>query len=486
MEPREVAAVGHPDPEVIHAAVHESWIAAASDHLMSVYATVQGATTTIGAASFDLATSAWSTPVQIPLGTFDSMGDPGVAADPTTGNSVACGYGTVGSAFYVATASYDRENDLWGPWTARSPAFAGFGVDKPWIIAGAPEAVYGREYYLTYSATASGPGDQIGYRYLRSRDGGVTWNGGVIQPNGVEITGIPFAFQTTHGPDSNLYAAYMAAPGTVRFVKGVDIDLDPLGQGTPIGLVQFEEIMTRVDGNLVPLEIQLNYTQGTMKDVVPGPGSLMSLRRVPWIASHPTNWRWLYLVVHDTAAPSGSAGDDDVDVYLYRIKYKTAQSAWFVEGDRILLNTNLDPELKHSDQFMPSLITGLENGEPRIHVIYYDDRRMTTETSDQLDGNATPEPKFDVFYTKAEIDASGNVVVAAELELFYGSLSDPARPYALDFSHFGGPGGFRMDRPGDFNGIVLDDSGNVHTTFAGTEENDLGNESVIWWSRILP
>jgi hypothetical protein len=223
-----------------------------------------------------------------------------------------------------------------------------------------------------------------------------------------------------------------------------------------------------------PLTVALNREQNDYETLIPG--IYFGIATLPAIASDPTNPDRLILVYHDTPTSTSA----DVNVYL-RVLKKSGD--FWSAGAPVPVNNNSDPPNKHSDQFLPQVTMSVVSGMPRAHVTFYDDRRFTNAVEDQLDGGATPNPKFDVWYALASIAANDTVTIETNLELFL-TTDGPA---LLDFNE--SPSAFLpYDRPGDYNGIAVDAAGNVLAVNTGTDETEpsSNNPSCIWFSEVNP
>lgn len=171
----------------------------------------------------------------------------------------------------------------------------------------------------------------------------------------------------------------------------------------------------------------------------------------------------------------------DFNVYARLLTYNSGEGYWEL-GDEVQVND--DDTLYESDQFLPSPTV---DSSGRLHITWYDDR-LYNASSDQADGTATADPKFDVFYARGVVNGQGLLTFPTGNQLLYGTGDEEDEPelnYAL--LHDPDPDWDFPDRPGEYNGIAVDGS-TVWTTFTGTsaqDDNQVNNPSVIWSSLIV-
>jgi hypothetical protein len=335
------------------------------------------------------------------------------------------------------------------------------------------------EYYVTYwYHGASG----ARYGYLHTINGGNTWYNGTISVNGDDVVGQAVAAQPTVAGDGPLYIAYVADPGSdespahgtrIGFLIGTD-HLGTLG-------VDFDYLYASED---VPLTFDLNHLAGTshVATLLPGGPGMLEVRTVPWLLADPTNANRLFLVYHTTKANSWTEADGHADFDIYA-RVLTKSGGYWSAGTEVKVNNDNDLEFE-ADQFTPSPVVD-EDG--RLHITWYDDR-LYNVSSDQADGAATPNPKFDVYYARGVVNGQGQLTFPTGNELLYGT-GDEAEEAGLNYVrlHAPNPDWDFPDRPGEYNGIAVDGN-TVWTTFTGTsaqDDNQVNNPSVIWSSLIV-
>jgi hypothetical protein len=440
---REVAASGPSNAQV-----WEPALAAGGDWVLSVFHSPGNG---VGYALYNINSPGWTQNGVIPNGlyTANPPEDPSVAYDGQRGQFMVAARGASLekglSVWHVLVAHFDPQAPPATVWQSVDDATPGVAaLDKPWLVAGDPA---GQEFYLVYQSTFGGP-----YEYLRSVNGGDTWQGGVICLNGDPNQPVSGGFCAqpavyTTGPLYVVYVVPVAGVPRLRFLVGQD-QLD--------GTVVFSQICgyTQVDGPgdqfdpvpAAPLTVPLNYIQFSNRL----PGHYWA-KSVPQLSPDPGNPGRMFLAYHDAVAP----GSTDVDVYL---RVLTGSGVNWNAGARIRVNN--DGAVPEHDQFMPCMTV---DESSRIHIIFYDDRNYIQDDSALL-------PKYDVFYAWS----TDGGAVWGNLEL----PSSPPEP-ALDWTL----GSTAHLDPHEYNGIVWCNS-MVWTTFAGTRAAETGNKAMVWSTRI--
>jgi len=485
---RDVAAVSSVEPS---SAAWETAIAAGETRVMSVYHVVGGGDVRIGYAIAELQAGIWNWTQEGIINEtqpgFSLLGDPSVAYDSISGDFLVCAMSPVGAAITpksIVVARYDIDANpaQFDPWqTLTTPtAF----TDKPWIVAGevfsfAPAPGFAgpireiklREFYIAWEVAGT-------LNYLRSMDGGQTWVGGPglfdVEDPGSHVLVGKWVTPRVHNKRP-IYLAHLLNSRTFELVCGDDIDL-----GAHAGEVQFTRLLSDESGN-PPLAIVRNRAVNPPSvegyvDRLPG-GSTVLGRTVGVgmdLAVDPTDAGKLYVVYHDTA--TNVTGDNDVNIYL-RVLNRVSGAIWSV-GDPIQVNN--DNTQFESDQFTPAIEV---DATGKIHVIFYDDRNYN-ELSDQLDGTATTQPRYDVWYAWAAGSQLNFQDPGHNLELCDDPPSCANTKPAIDYGDFGAGSGDFLLR--DYIGI---DAGNdrIWTSFMGSSLLDTNpKKSVIWSSQILP
>lgn len=460
-DPRLVAAKGTVNPA--HS-VWETTLAAGPNMVMSVYITGEHGND-IG---YAIATRnpppqvgwSWVEEGLVPGPGWDKWG-PSVAYDALTGDFVlaTCAGDCICVAIYDSALGEFR--DL-GP----GPGWKMIALDgnKPWIVAG---GVVGslqqpkQEFYICYNDPQT-PGRPA---YLRSTDGGYTWQGDQITIDGAPLTNWNNPQPAVHG-NGPLYAAIVSGEdaGTtgIRVVKGQD----PLDPNDPM---TWEYLESSQD---VPLEIPLYVTD--VKQYVPIDFEAFTIGQ---LAVDPYSSAKLYLVYHDLVEAPSARADEDVDVFL-QVLTEQAGGSWSA-GNRVQVNDPDDPDADTPiDQLIPALtVTPGPSGTPastRVHVIFYDDRKFDT----QQDSPPPEYPKFDVFYAYS---TNGGVSFEWDDEELYQIPPETCVNYELVDSgfKFGHYIGIAPQVPAAIAGH------RIWTSFTGTHAADTtDHKSVIYSSQI--
>jgi hypothetical protein len=500
IEPREQAATapawGTP--------VWETHIAAGMSNVIAVFNRgIRASTCRVSYAVCNRTQGTWG-PRQTIAGDHNAI-DPSIAFDnplrsipldlpaPPEDKFVAAGLD--GVADRILVSRYPDPNNPTGGFEVWRPVVdwpGDYRVDKPWIVAGEVISLL-REYYIVYChrPPAPEPGQDPapwGYGYLRSTDGGASWNPDPNNPDEAHeiwvgderVTGGFAAQPAAAGYDGGpLYIAF-PTEGVYRFLRGDDRVED--------GGVDFSYL----PGESGRLEVPRNRRDfmGAIPRTDPPPPhySWRGPRwAVPQLAVDPKDPNSLYVAYHD--AESGDPNDplyNDVNVYLSKLSW--SGQYWEVAQT---VQVNDDATFYESDQFLPALtLTPQPGGQPSyVHVIFYDDRYYTDPREGDPDRDQQPDncacPKFDVFYAWSDVDL---LDFEEQNELLYEiDPDDPNDPPALDFGDPNDPNDlWGQFEPGEYIGISAYGD-QVWTSFTGTYPPDPPDpklEALIWSSRI--
>lgn len=446
---------------------------------------------------------------------YDVTFDPSIVYDPTSEEfvCVAAGYYTPDEEKQIIVSFYDPNEAVpeFGAWTPVARRLDDLQdpndnalVDKPWLVAG-ENTIWGRELYIVWFDAPAG--EQAGYAYARSVDGGQTWSWDEIKVDSNRITGIfcaqPACRQRVHEPneptydpdDPNnpfegdpLYIAYRHDNNTIGFLAGMDDNSDPNNPGLTFsyltGATQIEH-QAPLDGELplddqqvipVPLRIQTNAAGMDLSYHVPG---MFDVKTTPWLVVDPTDANRLFAVYQDVIDDQDPNIDYDVDVFVQKI---TRDGDDWVAHARVRVNQNYeDPnDPNSSDQFTPTVII---DNDGNLHVIYYDDRRWP----EQNDGPPHTGDKFDVYYAIS----TDHGATWEERLLYAVDPEDPNEVPSLDPSYddYGAPYG--KFGPFEYPGLAyyVDHTREfLLASFTGTDPNDpygVGNCAAIFSSLIV-
>ena len=441
-----------------HSAATEPGVAAASDVVVSVFFAPAGYSSRHRAwyAAYNKQTHLWASGEIDPNTPFEAIVDLSIACDSHDGGFLACalaGVDILTCRFEPGPVSGEVTPRQWESAHHSSP---GFSLDKPWIVAGDPDMPAGQEYYVVYMIGSDA--DDFGYGYLRSVNGGESWDQGPIKfASSAELVRGQFCAQPTVDGDGPLYVAY-AAGNTIQFLMGQDAN-----PGGPGG-VEFSRLCKEPGEpgeDPPPVVVTVNRTY-QLNLCIPGNFDTIG-GRVPQLAVDPSNPNRLCIVYHDT--PTSDPGDKDLNVYLHML---TKTGEYWELGPKRQINDPLATTYE-SDQFMPSPIVDKSG---RIHVIYVDDQKHTDGPEGDLQPDTMQNPKFDVFYAWSE-DQGQNW---SYRELF----ATPPEP-ALDcvLQHF---------TLREYIGIAWYTSGStseIWTAFPGTYTLDPQAKDAVIWSSLI-
>ncbi|MFH0946007.1 MAG: hypothetical protein V2A76_12475 [Planctomycetota bacterium] len=273
-----------------------------------------------------------------------------------------------------------------------------------------------------------------------------------------------FCVQPTIGDTSVLGPIYLAyvefSSGNFFFMEG-NLTFGPTLTGW-----EFDHLE---DPGANFIEVDPNGT-GNMPEKVPGPFRML---RVPQLVADPSDANRLYLLYHDLA-PASSV---DVDVFCITLTRSnvcsTTTNCWEL-GDPVRVNDDLVvPGGDDKDQVLPAAVV---DGQGRLHVVYYDDRRYQ-----QVDGNDPTGINFDVFYA-VSLDG-GTTFTNVRLVTF------PDEP-VLQCEKTRAPPGSDKHNPGEYPGIACDGD-DIWIAYSGTlsrkrtaSGGDAPDKSVIYMSRV--
>ena len=383
----------------------------------------------------------------------------------------------LGSEHDIVVSHYPDPSDPndFGKWESVAdwdpdPNDPSYGVDKPWIVAGAED-----EYYIVYRLKP--PGKAYGYAYLRTTDGGDTWypdpdpndpnNSGAIVTSAGRVTG-DFCAQPAVYDDGPLYVAYITGD-VIAFLQGDD-------DGNEVNFTQLLKICHIGVGSgpqgHIALEIPL--TVGDVTDYLPRV-TWWQIKTVPQLAADPSDPDRLYVVYHDVAEDPNDPNDpNDVDVDVFLVVLEKMAGYNWCPSSRIRVNAD-NPPGRVADQFLPAVTVDTAG---RIHVIYYDDRDFDQVDHDPNDPNE-PAAKFNVYYAYSE-DGGEDWNYR---KLF--ALPDRA---ALDM----GDDIVNYFEPGEYIGIsyyrdTQEERDEVWTAFTGTEKTggDPDDDEAVIWSSFI-
>lgn len=447
------------------AKTNETAVAVGSDQVMAVYHVYHGgvpAAVEIAYALADPVTGAWLQEGIINSGAIAvGLTDPSVAYDRATGDFLVCAMPLDLASIVVA-----RYSATSGQFSAWQPVAVGVSFDKPWIVAGAAIQPIGHapampsEFYITWHA-ADGGSKKL--HYLRSRDGGFNWVGGLaltnLDDNNSTIDGslaVPRVYETLP-----LYVGYRhSGASTIGFVRGDDVN-----SGVHAGKVRFTKL---VDSGGQPIGLVTTLVHPNLYTVTAGPdfvfGGSNPISAPGFdLAVDPTNSGRLYLVYQELDSPTGS----DVSVYLRRL-IRQSGNVWQLEAPTTIAD---DPTKSSDDQFMPTMDV---DSVGRVHVIYYDDQEFRPGQTD-----STFEAKFNLWYAystnQGQFWTYWNLCDNPTAQCVG---SEPAVDYSVTYDL-----SLR-----DYVGIDVGPDGNVWTTFMGMsavrDPDPLAQETLIWSTRI--
>lgn len=360
-------------------------------------------------------------------------GDPSVAYDAIANQFIICSF--VGGA--AGGVNLDRYDVATGAFAPLQTVVSG-GTDKPWLVLGESQGVSQELYFVYKEAGGSGFGGQP--KFGRSTDSGQTWIFGDAPGGG------GFAIQASVATTGSS-PLFVAFPDTIAGI-GSGYALEE-GTDTPGGGVSFAPLLDAAGQRIL---VQSLNSNGSLGGQIPGPSTAKTL---PYLVADPSNGDRVYVLYHDN-----QVGPNDVDVWCARLDRAPSTGAWSITQN---VRVNDDPLVPGDDrdQFQPAAIV---DGQGRVHVVFYDDRRYT-----QADSDPTLTAKFDAYYAYS-LDG-GSTFANVRINRI---INEPV----MDFAILGES--LPQLQPGEYPGIAVKNDV-VVLTMAGTWSlSPNSKKSVIW------